>query len=212
MSRSQQELSDQEALRMHQRLLERDPTAPTEFAVAVFEPLTAWLQATNREADPHLCAEAATKAVLDFGAKPHAFDPDRLSVVAFLRMAASRDLKNLLRNEQRHQRGRQSWNVVENSPAAGKYLGRDDDPSLPMQIDEARQPMAATRAVLEKLTTAERRVWELMQQGERRSAAYAELLGIAHLSKEVKNAEVRRVKDRVGRRMKRAEENDGESP
>jgi DNA-directed RNA polymerase specialized sigma24 family protein len=212
MRQSPQDLSGEEAFRLHQRLLERDPTAPTDLATAAFEPLTEWLQATNWDADPHLCAEAASKALLNFCEKPQALDPIRLSVDAFLRMVASRKLKNLLRNEQRHQRGRRPWNVVENAPAAGKYLGRDDDPSLPMQIDEARQPTSATRAVLAKLTAAERRVWELMQQGERRSSAYAEMLGITHLPKEVKDAEVRRVKDRVGRRMKRAEENDGETP
>jgi DNA-directed RNA polymerase specialized sigma24 family protein len=211
MMNPQPELSNEEALRLHRRLLERDPTAPAKLAVAFFEPLWAWLQATNPTADPHFCAEAAATAVLNFGENPQAYDPARLNVGAYLRMAASGDLKNLLRKEQRHQRGRKPWNGVENAPDAGKYLGRDDDPSLPLQIAEARRPTAAMRAVLEKLTDVERRVWELMQLGEHRSSAFAEVMGITHLPKDEKEAEIQRVKDRVGKRMKRAEKKHGQS-
>ena len=52
------ELSTDDALRLHQRLLERDPVGPADFAVAFLKPLIAWLQTTNAGVDPIACAEA----------------------------------------------------------------------------------------------------------------------------------------------------------
>ena len=97
---------------------------------------------------------------------------------AELRMAAQRDLQNALRKERRHQRNRRDWNLVEDAPEAGKYLGRDDDPSLRLQLAEAERQAAPPEALLRGLTEVERRVLELMRQGERRTAVYLSLIHI----------------------------------
>jgi hypothetical protein len=198
------ELSEADALRLHRRLLEHDPLAPADFAVALLKPLIAWLKTTNPSVDRMACEEAADEAIIHFLNNPTKYDPQRLGLEAFLRMAARRDLQNLLRKERRHQQSRRDWNVVEQASAEGKYLERDDDPSLPLQIEEARQRLASPEAVWQHLTDAERCVWKTMEQGERRNSVYAAILGITHLPDAEQRRQVKRVKDRLKKRKQRA--------
>ena len=198
------ELTDEDALRLYRRLLERDPLAPADFAEAFLKPVIAWLRNTNPCVDPMAYEEAAEEAIICFLKHPAAYDPQRLGLEAFLRMAARRDLLNLLRKERRHQQHRRDWKVVEQASAEGKYLGRDDDPSLPLQIEEARQQQAPPDAVWQQLTDAERRVWQQMQQGERRHEVFAAIISVTHLPIAQQRREVKRVKDRLNKRMQRA--------
>jgi hypothetical protein len=210
--RPHSELSAEAALCLYRRLLERDPVGPADFAAAFLQPLIAWLQTAHSSADPMACAEAAGEAIVGFLNNPARYDPQRLGVEAFLRMAAQRDLRNLLRKERRHQKNRRNWNVVEQAPEDGKYLRRDDDPSLPLQIEETRQQQALPVAVRQQLTEVEERVWEQMQQGERRNSVFAIILGITHLPDGEQRREVKRVKDRLNKRMERAGGRRGRSP
>jgi RNA polymerase sigma-70 factor (ECF subfamily) len=204
--------SAEDALHLHQRLLERDPVASADFAVAFLRPLIAWLQTTNAGVDPMACEEAAGAAIVGFLIHPTKYDPQRLGVEAFLRMAAQRDLQNLLRKERRHQRKRRDWNVVEQTSEDGKYLRRDDDPSLPLQIDEARQRQALPDALWQQLTDVERCFWEQMQQGEWRHSVFAAILGVTHLPADEQRRLVKRVKDRLKKRKERAGGKDGRFP
>ena len=190
---------------LHKRLLEGDPVAPAEVAATFLEPLSAWLQTVAPGKDAAAYAEAAEDAVLDFIKNPAAYRPERLEATAYLRMAARRDLQNALRRERRHQRHRRAWNLVEQSAAAGKYLGRDDDPSLPLQIAEVAS-RSLPAEVWEGLTEAECRCLELMQEGERRTTVFAGVLGITDLPIAQQRREVKRVKDRLDKRVQRAEE------
>jgi hypothetical protein len=165
--------------------------------------LIAWLQTTNAGVDPMACEEAAGEAIVGFLNNPAAYSPERLAVHAFLRMAAQRDLQNLLRKERRHQRNRRDLNVVEHASEDGKHLERNDDPSLPLQIEEARQRQAPPDALWQQLTDVERRFWEQMQQGEWRTPVFAVILGVTHLSAGEQRREVKRVKDRLKKRMER---------
>lgn len=197
-------LSAEEVLGLHRRLLDRDAVAPSEFAAAFLQPLIAWLQFTHSDVDPMACAEAASEAILGFLSNPTRYDSQRLGMEAFLRMAAKYDLLNVLRKEKRHQRNRRDWNDVEQASADGKYLEREDDPSLRLQLEEARQRQALPVAGQRPLTEAERCVWEQMQQGERRHAVFAVLLGVTHLPQAEQRRAVKRVKDRLKKRMERA--------
>jgi DNA-directed RNA polymerase specialized sigma24 family protein len=140
------DLSADVARRLYQRLLERDPVAPADFAVAFLKPLIAWIRSTNPGIDPMACEEAAGEAIVRFLNDPTKYDPQRLQLEAFLRMAAQRDLLNLLRKERRHQQHRRDWKVVEQALENGKYLRRDDDPSLPLQMEEAKQRQPPRRS------------------------------------------------------------------
>jgi hypothetical protein len=132
-------LSPEDALRLHRELLGGDRTASNDLAEAFLEPLLGWLCATNRRAPPELCEEAAGSAIIALIQNPHSYSPERQSLEAYLRLSARGDLRNLLARERKHTRGRVPWSHVEHSPDAGKYLGRADDPSLPLQQGPAGQ-------------------------------------------------------------------------
>jgi hypothetical protein len=196
-----------ELLQLHQRLLESDPVAPSDLAAALLEALILWLRQHNPRVDPHLCGEAAEEAILSLIHNPASYRPDALDPLAYLRMSAQRDLQNLLQREHKHQKQCRLLDCVEHSSDVRKYLGRDDDPSLPVQIVEQRQAQldSIPLPVRQNLTEAEARVLPLLLRKERKTAAYAEALGITHLSPADQRKEVKRVKDRLAKRLKRAE-------
>src|SRR5947209_2375643 len=81
--------------------------------------------------------------------------------------------------ELHRRRGRVSLDAVAHSPLAGKYLGKDDDPAMPAQLDEERRRAAAVApAVRAGLEARELRVLELLLQGERRTPVLARAFGI----------------------------------
>ncbi|MFO0881802.1 MAG: hypothetical protein U0840_31275 [Gemmataceae bacterium] len=198
--------SDEDALLLHARLTRGEPTAPSVLAVAYLDHLIDWLSRHNRSADPDFCAEAADEAIVALIKNPASYSPSRSTLAAYLRMSAQGDLRNILAREGRHWAGRRPLDGVELSPHAGKYLAEGDDPSLPVLLEEAAE--AARSAIpptfLESLNEGERRVFDLMAQAERRTSAYAAALGIDHLPAEQQRAEVKRVRDRLEKRLDRA--------
>src|SRR5437879_3911370 len=105
--------SPEDGRSLHRRLCEGDRVAVALFATAFLEPLAAWLESNNPAADPHCCREAAEDAILAVLKNPSCYDPDRLDPLAFLRMAARRDLLNALERQKRQCRRHESWSSVE---------------------------------------------------------------------------------------------------
>lgn len=190
---------------LHQRLVDRDPTAPDDIADTFLEALIHWLTEHNRSLHPHFIIEAAGDAVLALIHNPTSYHPAKSSLEAYLRMSAQADLRNLLSRETRHQHERLEF--VELSAEDAEYLGREDDPSLTMTIEEElanlREEIPAS--VRAGLTEVEARVLELMLRGERRTALYAEACGIADRPVEEQRRLVKRIKDRLQQRIKRQE-------
>src|SRR5579883_1648561 len=183
MSRSHTEPpAPEEALRLYRRHLEGDPTAPNDLADAFLGPLGAWLRETNPRCPPELCEDAAADALLALLHHPRSFAPERGSLAAYLRMSAQGDLRNRLARERNHALKFVSWEVVEHSPGAGKYLGRADDPSLPLQVEEQARA-AQGEAVCERAgwSAQEWEAWKLMLGKERRTAVFARHCGLTHL-------------------------------
>jgi hypothetical protein len=206
MSNPATPLSPSEALRLHQRLLEEDPTASHDLVDAFLEPLSAWLTQTNRRAPHEFCEEAAGAALVALIHNPRSFSPDLQSLDAYLRMSAQGDLKNLLARERKHFQGRVPWERVEHLPDPGKYLGRADDPAWPLlaaeqlrQADDAVPP-----AVWEGLSDTEKEGLRLLLRKERKTAVYARACGFAHLPLAEQRKAVKRLKDRLTKRLQRA--------
>jgi hypothetical protein len=189
---------EEEGLLLHRRLCDENGsrTATAEFADRYFPFLRGWLAERNSGIDPHLCDEAAGQALVSLFKNPHAYKPRRGGLTAYLKMAAQGDLINLLQREARHHRGRVPWECVELEAAAGNYLGRDED--------EPGAADALLADVLAGMTAEERRVFDLMRQGERRTPAFAEVLGLGGRPAEEQEKEVKKVKDRIKARLKRA--------
>ena len=187
---------------LHRRLLAGDPTASSHFAMAYFPSLVQWLCEHNRHVDPEWCQEAAGQTVLDFIKRPEKFDPARGDLDSYLHHAAQCDLKNVLRKERRHRH--RDLESVELSPDGGKYLGMDDDPAFPLELAEAAAATAVPAEVLDGLSDAERLALELLRHGERRTAEFAAVLNFEHLPPDEQRREVKRVKDRLIKRLQRA--------
>src|SRR5262249_36201830 len=129
-------------------------------------------------------------------------------------MSAQGDLRNLLARERKHLRKRVSLESVELSPDAGKYLGRTDDPSLPLQMaEEVRKTADAVPAsVGEGLSDRKLKVLELLLKKERKTTVYARACGLQHLPFKEQQDEVKRLKDRIKQRLKRAGGTDDPAP
>src|SRR5207253_4343324 len=80
-------------------------------------------------ADPHDMTAAADRTVAAFLRQPAAFDPARGSLPAFLRLAARRDLPNLIRGGDRHHLGRIPWEGVELVHSAGNEPEEVESPA-----------------------------------------------------------------------------------
>ncbi len=196
------------------RLRERDPVAPNDLAVAFLEPLVAWLAANNPAIPGDIVAEAAEDAILALIRSPDSYDPAKSDPWGYLRMSAQGDLRNVLRREKKHHAGRISLGTVEHSDSAGKYLGRDDDPSLPTRIEEELCGLGdgVPSSVRVGLTAAELRVLDLMLRGERRTVEYARAYGIADLAPQSQRRTIKQVKDKLKKRLERAGGGDEHAP
>jgi Sigma-70 region 2 len=191
--------------RLHQRLLDRDPTASADLAAAFLEPLIRWLGEHNPTIHSDLLDEAAAEAILALIRNPASYQPQRGGLETYLRMSAQGDLRNLLRREARHHCGRDPRDVALLADD-GKCMGREDDPALGLMIEEE---MTLTEGnvpdvVRAGLTEVEARVLDLMLCRERRTSAYAEVCGYTEHPPEEQRRLVKQMKDRLKMRIKRA--------
>ncbi|MDB5308364.1 MAG: hypothetical protein JWO38_2566 [Gemmataceae bacterium] len=182
------------------RLHAGDPTAPAEFAAAVLDPLVEYLRDASPEADDHARVTAAEDAVLSVIRHPARFDPARSDLPTFLRMAARGDLANLLDGERRHHRRRDGPDSVELVPD-GRNCSWDDDPADLPSFDTPELV-----AVVATFTAEERRVLDLMRDGERRTEVFAAALGLVDRPPDEQKRGVKQVKDRIKARLRRAAE------
>jgi DNA-directed RNA polymerase specialized sigma24 family protein len=179
------------------RLRDGDPVAPSDFAAAYLDPLIAFLRATQRGVHEHALVTAAEDAVLSILRCPTVYVPSRSDLPTYLRMSALGDLRNLLERESRHHRQREDRDCVELPAEGGNDFPEDELPSF---------DHPALAEVVAALAPVERQVFELMRSGERKTEAFAEVLGLDDRPTDVQAREVKRAKDRIKVRLKRAVE------
>ncbi|MER3421189.1 MAG: hypothetical protein C4290_12015 [Chloroflexota bacterium] len=196
-------LDREEEARLHQRLLTGDPTVSDAAAHVLLPRIYAALRRRRPEVrDEHLLEEAAATAILEYLARPDKYDPSKLPLTSYLVMAADRDLLNLLQRERRHQLRVVSLDDVEHAFVA--WNDEQDD------ADAIELPPGLTREqVLQALRDKvqderDRQVLYLMVVvEERRTEVYARVLGIEHLPWPEQRREVKRVKDRITKALRR---------
>lgn len=197
-----------EARVLHQRLIADDPTASSDIAEAYLDWLATELERRYPWVDPHLCTDAAIEALVTYFGRPQVYDPERGALQTYLRMAAVNDLKNAQAKDRRHTSRQATLEAVELSPSRRKYLqDTASDPAavidLQETIRERAEQQAVPPAVAETLAPEEAQVLTLMREGERKTAVYASVLGIEHLAPAEQRREVKRVKDRLTKRLER---------
>lgn len=204
-------LSQDEALALHRRLADGDPVASADLAESFLEYLAQHLIERNGNVDPILCYEAAEDTLLSLIKRPSSYRPERGSLDTYMRMSASADLKNLLRSERRHAARRADWGHVELSPEMRKYV--QDEAADPARIVDLAETVRERQQQLSRspdgLSEEEAAVLQLMRIRERKTELYAQALGITHLPFDQQQREVKRVKDRITKKLQRAEARHG---
>lgn len=186
---------------LHRRLSAGDPVAPSDLCAAYLEPLFAALSRAYPRVDEQVVATAVEDAIIALIKNPNVFNPSRSSLDRFLFMAASGDLRNLLRRESRHHQKREQI-PVEDVEDRGN-TSRNDPSVLLEQDGDRRELLDRIETASEGWTEVEKKVLAAMREGHSRTGVFAELLGIAHLPVDVQQREVKRVKERIVIRLKR---------
>jgi RNA polymerase sigma-70 factor (ECF subfamily) len=188
-------------LELHRQLLTGDRTASEAVVGLLHVSLTREVSAQFRHTDQHIIWDGVIDAMLDYCARPQQFDAERgVSLKRFLRLAARRNVGNILRGEQRRkvreEAAGHAWTVssVELDPAAGNLLQQEE------ATQRQRQQAALTQALQ---NPNDQQLLALRLQGVRRTEAFAEILGITHLPIEMQRREVKRAKDRIDKILRR---------
>ncbi len=185
---------EEELLAAWDRLAD-DPTAGGAFVALAMPPLVRQLAAWRSTADPHAVESVAADVLFWLVKNPSRYDPARSPLTAFLLLVARRKLLTALASERRHQVGKIPWDDVEFALADRNEEVDDDSPSF---------DHPELQAVTATLSETDRRLLDLMRDGERSSIAFAAVMGIADRPIEEREREVKRAKDRIKARLKRA--------
>jgi len=189
-----------ELLSLHKRLLSGDRVASGEIARCLLRPLVDEVSRKFPTTDGDIVSDCVTDAILDYCAKPTLFNPARgLPLARFLQMASWRNVANLVRSEKRLKAREQraasdpETPFVELDPEAGKVTQ-----------EEARRHRRQTAQMLETLNNStDRRILELRLSGERRTEAFAKILGISGLPLNIQRHKVKQAKDRIDKVLRR---------
>ncbi len=187
-------------LALHRRLCNGDRTASEELAELILGSLTDVLSRRFPHTDEQTIWDGVVDAFLDYASRPHQFDAKHgVPLDGFLRMASGRNVTNALRGEVRR-RARQATvatddvSTVALDPTAGNVLQHEEARRLQRQQEHWMKHLPDPR---------DRQILALRLQGERRTEAFAEILGISHLPIEAQRREVKRNKDRIDKIVRR---------
>lgn len=193
---------------LHARLLARDPVAWSELADLHLSGLAAFLRRVFSPDDPALAEDVATDLLVDLMRHPERYDPTRMSLRGYLRMAARRDFFNRIKSEQRHRQrlvpfpDEDTPGVEDSRRPRNLFLESAEDPAD--VVEQQVSTDAELEAILDDaFTPQEREILDLMLDDVRSTRVYAERLGITHLPPDQQRREVKRVKDRLGKRLRR---------
>jgi RNA polymerase sigma-70 factor (ECF subfamily) len=197
----------QQALEIHQRLLNADPTASLDATELLLGPLITrlrgrWPGSSYTEA----CYDAATEVIVIYLEAPDRYDPKRSALLTWLAMQAHGDLTNHYKSPQK--RFERSW-LVESALSRADpesdtsvRLGEqvpwlDAEPSF-----DASPALTAVRDAFPD--ERDRRLISLTFFEDVHSTdAAAAVLGLMELPERERSAAVKRHKDRVMKRLRR---------
>lgn len=177
------------------RQLVADPTTFGPFSELVLDPLAAAMARQFPTTDPDEAFSAAVDTLMWFSLNATRYDLARSSLPAYLRMVARGRMLNRRDAERRHREGKIPWDAIEHDVSDRNDPVDDDRPSF---------DSPALRDAIAALSDADRQVVEMMKEGERRTAAFAEVLGFTALPPDEQEREVKKAKDRIKARLKRA--------
>jgi hypothetical protein len=168
-------------------------------------PLTIELCRSFEGLDQGLVSDGVTDAILEYVANPRSFDDTRgVPLDRFLRKNAWRNIANTVRGEVRRRRREQTAAAIAPLVELHPAVGNDLQDELARRTAQHQRELAALPGDIEK------EMQRLRHGGERRTAEFAKVLGIAHLPTSEQRREVKRAKDRIdkilSRKLKKSDE------
>jgi RNA polymerase sigma-70 factor (ECF subfamily) len=190
---------------IHRRILHNDATAFAELCEIALPGLVQFLQSRFSGQESHLCESTAIDCLLSYYQAPKAYDPRQISLFAYLRMAARYDLLSAIDKEQRLNQRLTSLEELDGLHQKEDELDGDSQLALDDLLQRHTDWSFAeiTKALEAHLDRAEKRCLWLMLEGVRENARYVETLGLQSLDEDSQRLEVKRVKDRLVKKLQR---------
>lgn len=192
-------------IQKHQQILnENSPTAFAQLSELALPHLVEFLQREFRQVEVHLHETAAIDSLLTYHAAPQKYDPEKLTLFAYLRMSARHDLLNAVDHSNRQKRPL----LDIDEPAIQSQLVADADLESELYLeqwldngDSGKQTML--RQFEAELDTIDRQLFLLMLNGVRETEPYAEIMQLASQPLPEQRREVKRAKDRLTKKLTR---------
>jgi DNA-directed RNA polymerase specialized sigma24 family protein len=143
-----------------------------------------------------LVEESVGSALLDYNDDPDRYDPQRAQLFEYLATVAYGHFRNAWKKERR---------VADRSVLLSDLDAHTQDSLLDQQdLDAPIQAQELWAYIQTEFVDAvERRVIVLMLNDVSETTAYSQILGIGHLSQEEQEKDVKRIKERIGKRLRR---------
>jgi len=208
--------SQDELLELHRAHRAGDPTAPARLADAVLDPLVRRVRGQIRQTysrdrvdDPQI-ESACGLTVANYLQDPDRYEPSKGSLLSWLAMDAIGDIRNEATSASARRESPDSEVVELRTGSRKSFLDEVDSTSAEEgaldrldRFDLPPEVVSSVREAVGEYEPEDFAMIELMGQGVRETAAYAEVLGISHLPAQVQRAEVKKHKDRLSRRLER---------
>jgi len=193
-------------IEIHGRILNGDPIAFAELCEQAIKALTATLMKTGLSTDEPLCQTVVHDLLLAYIEKPGKYDPNKLDLFPYLRMAAKADLKNAIDKEVRRNK-----KIVEfEDPNVEEWLGGRNNVQEETELSEwveAETGLSIHQIVDEFKTQFDQVELEIIElmiiEGVRETKMYAQVLGLSNNSIEEQRKEVKKFKDKVKKKILR---------
>ncbi len=194
-------------------MLDGERTAPARLASLLIEPLVRRVRQSVTGIDEPQVRSTCCQTLANYLSNPEAYEQSRGPLLAWLALDARGDVLNELASA-RSRREVVDIAVVELRGAAGNVF---TEASVFRPVDEealdnadphdlSADVLATIREHAAGFSPEDAAMIELMGEGVRETAAYAEVLGISHLPINDQRAAVKREKDRLTRRLERLRE------
>jgi DNA-directed RNA polymerase specialized sigma24 family protein len=191
----------------HQEIINQDsPTAFAQLSELALPHLIGFLRREFPQVDAHLQETAVIDSLLTYHQAPEKYDPTKLTLFAYLRMAARHDLLNAIDKNNRQNRPlinideptlqpqlAAENNLEDEAFSLAEWLGNDTDLS----------EQALLRNFEGTLSTTDRQLFLLMLNGVRETDPYAQILQLSHAPVTEQRREVKRAKDRLTKSLSR---------
>jgi hypothetical protein len=175
-----------------------DPVVLSELFMLCYEPLIARLKKQHPKTDEDEIREIAFQCIERFAEAPQKFDPQKKTLLGYLVMDATGDLKNSFNRKGREK----NWTVLVGDwtlHGNRTIIEEASDPEMDAEVIE--QYLTKLREIVPDDTDF--LVAQMMEMGVRSTGEFARALKIEHLSAEEQRLVVKRHKDRISKHLQR---------